>query len=188
MNDNDIAAKAHAVQKILVEAPDKASPALLWKQILALCGQTENAGLSKIDFESCLGFACSQVETIVAGEPLPDDLTFIYFGLYDSLEDIASPEAVQVGVYFAGGTDHDPEEAIENGSLSYFPLKRRIQADMLTRIREEGRNKPNEHEIFEWLLVLAGAALLARSAAARLCVQVPTFVGFDSGDYFQVRL
>jgi hypothetical protein len=127
------------------------------------------------------------VEEIVSTQPLPDDLAFIYFGLYDSLAGGDSTDTARVGFYLAGGTTPNCEDAIENGDLSYFPARRRLHLDILDRLREEGRKKPDQQRVFEWLLLLAAAAVLAKSALTMVGVQVPTFVGPDSGDYFQVR-
>jgi hypothetical protein len=130
--------------------------------------------------------AGDQVEDIVANEPVPDDLAFAYFGLFDSLDGGDSGDTARVGFYFAGGATPNCEDALENGDLSYFPAGRRVHLDVLDRIREEGRKTPELQLIFEYLLLLGAAGVLAKSAITRLGVQMPTFVGFDSGDYFRV--
>jgi hypothetical protein len=182
----EVATKAVELQKMLIAARAGVPPGLQWQQILAACSQSENLELSAIDFELWSRLAGDHVEEIVAAEPLPDDLAFVYFGLYDSLDGRDSADKARVGFYFAGGASPNCEDAIENGDLSYFPTGRRIHIDVLDRIRNAGRKTPEQQLIFDWLLLWAAAAVLAKSAITRLEVQMPTFVGFDSGDYFQV--
>jgi hypothetical protein len=187
MSNDEVAVKAREVEKMIVAARADAPSSALWRQLLSVCGQTEDSVLLAMDFEHYSRLTRNGVEEIVAAHPMPDHLAFVYFGLYDLLASEASAEASRVGFYFAGGVDHNCAFAIENGDLSYFPAKRRIHLDLFDLIREAGRKTPERREVFEWLLLLAAAGVLAKGAVSRLKVQVPTFVGFDSGDYLQVR-
>jgi hypothetical protein len=127
---------------------------------------------------------CKEIVTI---DDLPDDLSFVYFGLYDVQIQGSSGDAARVGFYLAGGCGGNPVEAMENGKLSYFPGKRRLQVDLLDQVQEGGRKIRESQELSGHLLVLAAAAILARSAVIRLALRLPSFVGFDSGDYIQVN-
>ncbi len=186
MTSEEIAARAREMQMMMIAAPADAHPGILWQRVLAVCGQAKHPELSAIDFELCSRLVSDQVEEIVSTQPLPDDLAFVYFGLYERLEHGAPVDSARVGFYFAGGIDRNCEEALENGDLSYFPAKRRLRLDTLDRIRNMGRKTPEQREVFGYLVLLGAATVLAKGAIARLGAPVPTFVGFDSGDYFQI--
>jgi hypothetical protein len=186
MTFDELAAKAREVQKMIIAAPTEAPPGLLWQRILAVCGQAKNLNLSSLDLELGSRLAADQVKEIIAAEPLPENLTFVYFGFYDSLGSDASARPVRVGFYLAGGTDINCWEALEHGDLSYFPINRHLHLDMLDRIMYESPELLNKRDVFEFLLLFGAAAVIARSVVSQLGLHLPTFVGFDSGDFFKV--
>ena len=183
----DIAGRAREIQKVIFEASVDVPIDVLWQHILGIFDESECSELSGLDLQRWSSVLSEQVRAIFANEPFPDDLAFIYFDLYDSLEKASSFESARVGFYLSGGTDTRCEEAVENGDLSYFPVRRRLYIDVLDRIRDRGRETPEHRGAFNRLILLAGASVLAKGALSGLGPQVPAFVGFDSGDYFQVR-
>ena len=186
MTHGEIAARAREIQRIVLDEPTDARSNALWKQSLDICGLSENSELLALDFELGSHLVVDQVKEIAAAQPLPENLTFIYFGLYDSPRSEDPTETSGGGFYFAGGTAPNYENALENGDLTYFPQKRRLHLTLLDKIIEEVRRAPKERQALDYLLPLAATAVVTRNVANRLGICVPAFVGFDSGDYFQV--
>jgi hypothetical protein len=169
------------IQRILIEM--EARPNTLWKTVLDITGQSANLELLSLDFEVGSQIAAQQVESILALQPLPANLSFVYFGLFDLVEHGEDFRYARVGCYFAGGTAPDPETALDRGDLSYFPEKRFLNLDILNRIRELGLRLSVSRQLLDYVILFAATAIVAKNAVAILGIRLPVYVGFDSGDY-----
>jgi len=117
--------------------------------------------------------------------PLPDDLTFLYFGLFDWAddEDPTDYDKSTVGFYVSGGIGNDPDAELHAARLPYFPEDRFLKSTLLQEIRIASRALGPHYTVFEYGLMLGAAGVLAKFAAHELKLPYPIMVGFDSGDF-----
>jgi hypothetical protein len=168
------------VRTVITEA--EARPNVLWKRVLDVSGQS-SPDLRSLDFEIGSRLATQQLQSIVAFQPLPNNLSFVYFGLFDLVDHGNDPPRSRVGCYFAGGTEFRAGDALDAGELSYFPKKRFLNLDILDRIKELGLSVPARQQLFDHVILFGAAAILAKNAVANIGIRAPLYVGFDSGDY-----
>jgi hypothetical protein len=117
--------------------------------------------------------------------PLPADLTFLYFGLFDwaDVEDPSDYDKSTVGFYVSGGNGNDPAATLHDARLSYFPEDRFLESPLLQEIRIASRTLGPDYNVFDYGLMLGAAGVLAKFAAHELTLPYPIMVGFDSGDF-----
>jgi hypothetical protein len=126
-----------------------------------------------------------QLKTIWSNEPIPDDMTFLYFGLFDLYDEATAK--VQAGLYLSGGTGPNPiEELGGGGSLPYLPEDGYLKSHLLEQIKITGAEQPEQADVLDYALMLGGAALAVKGAIEAQGVSLPVYVGFDSGDFLSV--
>ncbi|HEX6802134.1 MAG TPA: hypothetical protein VF133_00510 [Terriglobales bacterium] len=181
MQSTNLKVVSTQIRDILIET--KAPANAVWKRILGVIGLTIS-DLASLDFESESQLLIKQVKNILILEPAPVDISFLYFGLFELLDRTRDTSSrARVGFYFAGGTAPKPEVALDRGDLSYLPNERFLQSRILNRIRELGSDDVESRQIFDYAILLGAAGVLAKSVGANIGINVPTYVGFDSGDY-----
>jgi hypothetical protein len=156
-------------------------PSLCWQRVLDIAGQSTNPVLAALDLPSDVKTTAKQVRSIFAHEPLSDDLTFLYFGLYDIADD--KGQCLSAGFYVAGGAATNPHEALDRGDLTYFPENRFLNSPVLNRIKEVGCERPELQQLLDYAVLFGAAAILANNVVHCLGLRLPVYVGFDSGDY-----
>jgi len=114
-------------------------------------------------------------------EPYPENLSFLYFGIFD----LALPPSRKpyVGYYVSGGVKWSATNSDCLCDLPYFPEGRLLRSGFLDDIRRRGGKHPDICEFYEYFLVWGGAALLSKWALLRLGIIKKCVVGFDEGDF-----
>jgi hypothetical protein len=168
-------------KRIVREVKANTEPTLCWQRVLDIAGQSSNPVLTALDLPGDAKATTKQVRSIFAKNPLPSDVTFLYFGLYDPADD--KGECLSAGFYLAGGAATSPPEALDRGDLTYFPENRFLSSTVLNRIKEAGCERPELQQLLDHAVVFGAAAILAKNIVHRLGLHVPVYVGFDSGDY-----
>jgi hypothetical protein len=168
-------------KRIEQETRTNPDPALCWQHVLDIAGQSSDPILAALDFPNEAEATTEQIRSIFAHEPLPSDVAFLYFGLYDRAD--SQDQFPSAGFYVAGGSGQDPSEALDSGNLTYVPKHRSLNSDILNRIRELAYQRPEMRQLLDYTILFGAAAILAKSVVANLGLRLPVYVGFDSGDY-----
>jgi len=165
---------------------ESSTPAAAWQAVVAAVDATGYhvpAELRAIDASGEVGRVAAQLVAGLAEEPPPANLSFLYFGLFDSWDPATEREGA--GFYFSGGSG-DPEEAIADGDLAYMPETRYLESELLAAIKAAAPALGAESPAFDYGLMFGAAALLAKFAAREAGLTWPLLVGFDSGDVAHV--
>jgi hypothetical protein len=156
-----------------------------WRELLRLTGCSSLSRLTALDVNSEIEDLRSQLEKVWQSEPLHQDLTFVYFGLFD-LADRRIPEG-RAGFYVSGGTSRNPlEELTTSARLTYMPQSGQLRCNLLEQVKSADGEMPGKSEVLGYVVMLGGAALVVKGAIRRLNVSLPVYVGFDSGDVLSV--
>ena len=159
-------------------------PVLFWKKVLETAGE-QSFSLRNMDINADIDNIAEQVRNILKLEPIPANLTFLYFGLYDILD---SDGEEKPGFYLAGGQANSPESALDNGDLSFFPDNRLLQSATLNAIYRILQQKPERTEVLKYAVAFGAAGIIAKNTSVSLGLKIPVYVGFDSGDYALVSV
>jgi len=162
------------------------APSECWQKLLTLTNKLSVTRLAATDIDAEIMSVAHQLEAIWSVEPVPEDVTFLYFGLYD-LQDKAVPRG-RVGFYVSGGSSPSPAEALRLGDkLSYGPKHGRLKCDLLDQIRMTEAERPKEADVLDYAVMLGAAAIVVKGATQIVGVSLPVYVGFDSGDFIPMR-
>ena len=159
-----------------------------WAEVVAISkrgGEAIPAEIESVDSGAESKWIARQLTQIFGSDPLPAGLTFLYFGLFAGVgpsgEDLA-------GFYVSGGTSENVEPVIESpDDLTYLPEKRFLSSALLQLIRVEALGDARRYDFFDYALMFAAAALLAKFALRELGLDKVLIVGFDSGDSAIIR-
>ena len=126
-----------------------------------------------------------EVSAVLAREPIPPGIGFIYFGLFEAWdEETDDPVA---GFYIAGGPKDDPALALAEARLPYFPESRHFISPLLDAIHATPERGDYDPTLMRYALEFGAAALLAKHATAGLLDGYELIVGFDDGDRAMIR-
>lgn len=125
------------------------------------------------------------VREVLRGEPVPPEVRFIHFGLFDARDE--ETDAPVAGFYLGGGTDEDPGLALAEGRLRYLPQARYFISPLLDSIQAASEREGYDPTLMSYALVFGAAALLARHATRGLLDGYTLTVGFDEGDHAVIR-
>lgn len=126
-----------------------------------------------------------KVAEVLRGEPVPPELGFIYFGLFDARDE--ETDGPVAGFYVGGGAGEDPELAAAEGRLGYLPDSRYFISPLLDAIQAASERDGYDPALMGYALVFGAAALLAKHATEGLLDEYPLVVGFDEGDRAVIR-
>ena len=155
-------------------------PSHCWRELLRLVGQSSLGKFEGIEIEADIHDLAGQLRTIWSHEPIPPSVTFLYFGLYDRYQQ--APATTHVGFYVSGG-DGDPTHELTTGNLAYLPMRRQLDSNVLNQVKGAKPDSTDQADLFEYALMLGGAALVSRAAVESLAISLPVYAGFDSGDF-----
>jgi hypothetical protein len=126
-----------------------------------------------------------EVIGVLEREPVPPEVGFIYFGLFDAWdEETDDPVA---GFYVAGGTGNDPLKELSEGRPRYLPESRYFAVPLLDAIQAAPARGEYDDLLMQYALIWAAAALLVKHATDRLLDRYTVVVGFDEGDRTVLR-
>ena len=126
----------------------------------------------------------TQVRDVMRQEPPPQDLSFLYFGLFTMMAPSA-PGGAGAGFYVSGGTGSNPEEDVHQ-RLTYFPEQRFLGSGLLQGIQMEATCEGGDYPFYDYALMFGAAAMLAKFALRELGLRYSLVVGFDSGDIVRI--
>lgn len=166
-----------------VSSADTAEEA--WRQVLTAGREAGGAvpdDFAFIDATADVENIARQIRSIFSSSPTPEDLTFIYFGLFAAVDQRSGGEAP--GFYLAGGTTAAFPPAVEGGdSLTYLPPNRFLRGSrLLDLIKAEALRGGPDYNFFDYALMLAAASILAKFVLRKEGITKHLIVGFDSGD------
>ena len=184
MDCDPLAAVFERIVKLVRASND---PQSCWSGILEITGQISGASFAGLDFPTDVASLVTQLEGVVAAEPIPSETTFLWFGLFDL--PVGNQEAE--GYYVSGETGTNPGADMER---TYWPESRHLKSSVLDRVKtkivqirnELGLAKtelPSEYDVLEYALMFGAAALLTKFTIRALGIRLPVYVGFDSGDW-----
>jgi len=172
----------YAIVELIKGEPDAS---IGWRQLLTLTEQSGIRRLAAIDVNPEITSVAHQLETVWSQEPIPEDTTFLYFGLYD-LHDEKMPKG-RAGFYVSGGNASNPTKELEvGGTLSYLPKNRNLKCQLLQQIKIAEYELPEQADVLDYAVMLGAAALIVKGATQIRGVSLPVYVGFDSGDFLPV--
>lgn len=155
-----------------------------WRVVLDSVGMLGHPNLAKCDADNDVSNLVRQLELVWTKEPIPPDLTFLYFGIFEALDRGAKRSAPRA--YIAGGSGPDPERQLREGALSYFPKSRFLSSSLLRAVGHAAHSNEGQRQTFEYLLPFGALSLVVRFAVISCAIAQPTFVGFDSDDFARI--
>jgi hypothetical protein len=159
-------------------------PVRCWFEILQ-AAQEDSSRLRNARLESEINSLKDQLSHIWTQNPLPSNITFLYFGIFDACDEDKSNE--RVGFYVSGGDVSHAEEALEEGRLAYFPKDRFLRTDLFQIVKEVAALAEQRRELLEYAIMFGAASVLAKFAIIACDLALPVYVGFDSGDFALVK-
>jgi len=178
MND-DLAGRFRRIADLVRSSQD---PSSCWSHILETTGFESDPSLSSLAISSDLLSLTKQVQSVFDLEPIPAGVNFLWFGLFDLQKGSQELE----GYYVSGWAGNDPDR----GWQVYLPKSSYLVSEVLngikSRIRRELANEEcatPKFELLDYALMLGAAALLTKFVIKALAIQLPVYVGFDSGDW-----
>jgi hypothetical protein len=164
-------------------------PQTCWADVLEIAGQRSSALLASLDFPTDIASLASQVEGVVAVDPIPSEVTFLWFGLFDLRT------GDEEGFYISGGTGTNPDR---DQRRIYWPEGRYLTSRVLDAIkatimqversaRHKGKELSDEYCLLDYAIMFGAAALFTRFVVRALTIRLPVYVGFDSGDWALVE-
>lgn len=155
-------------------------------EVLEITGQGGNEALGSVDVGADLDSVVSQLKNTLEMKPPSSEIRLFWFGLFDEL----CGDKERAGYYFGGWTGE--EQLHEGGTPKYFP-ECYLKSKLLEAVKGEavriGRKSPDmypEFRVFDYAVMFGAAATLSRFATLALRVGLPTYVGFDSGDFARI--
>lgn len=163
------------------------SPQTGWSAVL---DETERHGavpaeLRAWDVAGEVGALREKLAEVLRGAPVPPDIRFIYFGLFDARDE--ETDAPVAGFTIGGGADEDPDLAAAEGRLTYLPESRYFISPLLDAIQAASEREEHDSALMSYALVFGAAALLAKHATEGLLEAYTLVVGFDEGDRAVIR-
>ncbi|HEY5910197.1 MAG TPA: hypothetical protein VJA21_06285 [Verrucomicrobiae bacterium] len=140
--------------------------------------------LRQVDIECAVSEVRDQLTLLFKSEPLPREVGFIYFGLFDLRLDEGSGS--HVGFYICGGYAFDRADSDSLCNPCYFPEDRSVSSGLLDLIKVMAITRPSGRDFLEYTVMLAAAALLVRFGLPSLGRPCKLIVGFDDGDYIEL--
>ena len=163
----------------------KMAPHLCWRKLLALTNQSDIERLIAIDVDAEITSVAQQLDKILLDEPIPENATFLYFGLFD-LHNPKMPKG-RAGFYLSGGSGLNPTEELRvGGTLPYLPRNGHLKCKLLDQIKIAEAELPDRAAVLSYAVMLGGAALTVKGVIQARKVSLPVYVGFDSGDFLLV--
>jgi hypothetical protein len=158
-------------------------PSSCWLEILEASGFSQDSFLSSQPIVSDVASLSSQLQRVFEIEPIPSEVAFLWFGLFDFLK---CGEELE-GYYVSGWEGTNPEE----GQEVYVPKGGYLASTVLNGVksatkrieRAEGGKVTDEFRALDYAVMFGAAALLAKFAILALTVRLAVYVGFDSGDW-----
>ena len=141
--------------------------------------------IAKLDMVVATDTVSKQLSEILAESPIPSDIVFLYFGLFEmGFED---SDETHAGYYISGGLNFDSENPDTLCDLPYFPENRYIRSSLLDAIKSIGATEEENFDFIDYLVMLGASALITKFALATQAIIYKTVVGFDDGDYLELN-
>jgi hypothetical protein len=162
-------------------------PESCWAGVLEITGQTSNATLASLEIESDLLALITRARGILAAEPISPEATFLWFGLFD----LRIQDKEVEGYYISGWTGINPDIRRQR---AYWPEGRYLTSNVLDSVKSEivrianqsrlaKKELPLEYHMLDYAIMFGAAALLTKFIIRGLAIELPVYVGFDSGDW-----
>jgi len=175
---------AHKFRKIekLVQLSEE--PLSCWIEALKIAKDNSPA-LKAAPIHHDIVIVTVQLRRIFAKYPVPRDITFWWFGLFDVQEPDGSEGA---GFCLGSGRGDDGAGQLSAGATSVYPAGDHdlLDSEVLALVQAQKVVKPEEYEKFDYLVTFAAAAVIAKFASLACDLTPPVFVGFNSGDFGRV--
>ena len=148
------------------------------------CGLELSNDFRTVDVERSVNEVHEQLISLFEREPIPVEVTFLYFGLFDLHP--RGEGVPRVGFYISGGQAYDPSDSDSLCNPLYFPENRLISSRLLDEVRSLALSLPPNREFLEYTVMFAMAAMLARFALPVPPNRYSLIVGFDEGDFAKI--
>jgi hypothetical protein len=140
--------------------------------------------IESLDINLSVVNASKQLSKILKQHPIPNTITFLYFGLFDMV--FSGDEKVYCGYYISGGDFYDPNDPDSLCDQTYFPEGRFISSQFLDSIKILGSEDIKIFDFVDYFVLLGAAAILTKAVLNILNIKIQAFVGFDDGDYLEI--
>lgn len=141
--------------------------------------------LSSVDVDRSVSEVHEHLKLIFKSEPIPPRVTFLYFGLFDLY--LSDQKCSGAGFYVSGGLAFDPANSDSLCDPVYFPENRMISSSLLRMIKSLALALPDSREFIDYTVMLGVGALLAKFALPVLNKPYRLIVGFDEGDFTEIK-
>lgn len=162
-----------------------------WLKIIAFHEEKEPnsywSDLKNIDFEKDLQSAASWFFKTVANEPIPNSVIALWFGIFQTADEDGSNE--RYIIYFTGSNNYDEQE-IENWALDpvYSPDDKYFEPEILNlKLKKLKEHKSDNYSFLNWILPISYITLLVQQLKNKLTADLYITVGYDDGDYINLR-
>ena len=155
-----------------------------WAAILRITGQAENRTLAKADIHADVKSVSVQLTRAIQSDPIPSTVKLLWFGLFDERQG----EKELAGYYFVGWMNETQIQ--DGGTAPYSPAGRYITSTLLNTIKDESckfSERDDQFAVLDYAVMFGAAAALSKFSAQISCIQLPIYVGFDSGDFACVK-
>jgi hypothetical protein len=176
-----LARKFRKIEKLVQHSQD--DPLTCWIEALRIARDTSPV-LKAAPIRHDIFSVTIQLRRIFDKYPVPKEISFWWFGLFDVQEPDGSPGA---GFYLGSGRGDDGAGQLAAGTTSVYPAgDDLLDSEVLALVQAHKVVRPEEYEKFDYLLTFAAAAVIAKFASVACHLTPPVFVGFNSGDFARV--
>jgi hypothetical protein len=185
----DTAALAATFHKIVALVSTSDDLLSCWSAVLDITGQRADGFLAPQNVRADVAFVSAQLERIFSAAPLPKKVTYLYFALFDQIENGREMPGYYVAGY--GGASAD-EELRDGREPLYWPANRYLRSTMLNRIKDEVLRQrasgagSQQSRVLDYAITFAAAATISKFSVLNLAIKLPVYVGFDSGDFARI--
>lgn len=118
--------------------------------------------------------------------PMPKNLGFLYFGLFDRDQEVE--EMPSAGFYVSGGIHFDDKDADSLCDLPYAPDDGEITSELLDQLKRGALSDQSSREFIEYAVMFGLGSLLAKFGLPEQAFGLKVIVGFDEGDFAEIAL
>lgn len=147
------------------------------------------SSLRTIDIVQDVSRLRTQLAELLRSEPPPTSVDTLYFGLFDGADDNGIE---QIGFYVAGVEGFEPTNPDSLCEPVWWPEGRHLSSDALDAVKAAElsaahKELQDERQLLGYAGQLGVGLLVSKFASAGLRPGTRCVVGFDSGDFSEVR-
>jgi hypothetical protein len=173
--------------KVVEIAKTTRSPIQGWQAVISYANERAariKDRLATLNIEDAVSDVRKQLLDKWKVEPVPHEVDFLYFGLFDL--GFEGDSSVYAGFYVSGGSCFDSHDSNSLCDLPYFPDNRIIRSEFLDGIKRAGEMDVRSREFVDYAVAFGAAALLSKFSIPEIGRKLRIVVGFDSGDFAEI--